>query len=88
MLVFDHFKSVIKTELYLRYFESKCNMSFHSLININLYSIVSLIVSANQIAMCICINIAVLIYHDVIIMTLPDRSMWLDTHTGLKKAAF
>ena len=36
----------------------------------NLYSIVSLIVSANQLAMCTCIIIAVLIYHDVIIQIL------------------
>ena len=36
----------------------------------NLYSITSLIVSANQVAMCTCIIIAVLIYHDVIIQIL------------------
>ena len=51
----------------------------------NLYSIESLTVSANQLAMCTCIFIAVLIYHDVIIEILPNISMWLDTHTGLKK---
>ena len=33
----------------------------------NLYSIASLIVSANQLAMCTCSIIAVLIYHDVVI---------------------
>ena len=48
----------------------------------DLYSIVSLIVSAIQLAMCTCIIIAVLIYHDVIIQILPSISMCLDTHIG------
>ena len=54
----------------------------------NLYSIVILIVSANQLAMCTCIIIAVLICHDVIIQTLPSISMWLDTHIGLNRPHF
>ena len=53
---------------------------FFSQYDYNLYSIVSLIVSANQLAMCTCIIIAVLISHDVIIQILPSISMWLDTH--------
>ena len=48
----------------------------------------SLIVSANQLAMCTCIIIAVLIYHDVIIQILPSISMWLDTHIGLNRPHF
>ena len=52
------------------------------------YSITSLIVSANQLAMCTCIIIAVLIYHDVIIQILPSISMWLDTHKGLIRPHF
>ena len=54
----------------------------------NLYSIASLIVSANRLAMCTCIIIAVLIYHDVIIQILPRISMWLDTHIGLNRPHF
>ena len=54
----------------------------------NLYSIASLIVSANQLAMCTCIIIAVLIYHDVIIQILPSISMCLDTHIGLIRSHF
>ena len=46
----------------------------------DLYSISSLIVSANRLAMCTCIIIAVLIYHNVIIEILPSIRMWLDTH--------
>ena len=55
---------------------------FFSQYEYDLYSIVSLIVSANQLAMCTCIIIAVLIYHDVM-QILPSISMWLDTHIGL-----
>ena len=54
----------------------------------DLYSIASLIISANQLAMCTCIIIAVLIYHDVIIQILPSISMWLDTHIGLIRPHF
>ena len=54
----------------------------------DLYSIASLIVSANRLAMCTCIIIAVLIYHDVIIQILPSISMWLDTHIGLIRPHF
>ena len=54
----------------------------------DLYSIASLSVSANQLAMCTCILIAVLIYHDVIIQILPSISMWLDTHIGLNRPHF
>ena len=39
---------------------------FFSQYEYDLYSIASLIVSANRLAMCTCIIIAVLIYHDVI----------------------
>ena len=58
---------------------------FFSQYDYNLYSIVSLIVSANQLAMCTCIIIAVLISHDVIIQLLPSISMWLDTYIGLNR---
>ena len=58
---------------------------FFSQYDYNLYSIVSLIVSANQLAMCTCIIIAVLISHDVIIQILPSISMWQDTHIGLNR---
>ena len=58
---------------------------FFSQYDYNLYSIVSLIVSANQLAMCTCIIIAVLISHDVIIQILPSISMWLGTHIGLNR---
>ena len=54
----------------------------------DLYSIASLIVSANRLAMCTCIIIAVLIYHDVIIQILPSISMCLDTHIGLIRLHF
>ena len=54
----------------------------------DLYSIASLIVSANQLAMCTCIIIAVLIYHDAIIQILPSISMCLDTHRGLIRPHF
>ena len=54
----------------------------------NLYSIATLIVSANQLAMCTCIIIAMLIYHDVIIQILPSISMWLHTHIGLNRPHF
>ena len=93
ILDFDHFKSRIKTELYIRYLKLNVICFFikkklcESFI-LNLYSIASLIVSANRLAMCTCIIIAVLIYHDVIIQILRSISMWIDTHTGLKKAAF
>ena len=43
---------------------------------------------SNQLAMCTCIIIAVLIYHDVIIQILPSISMWLDTHIGLIRPHF
>ena len=56
---------------------------FFSQYEYDLYSIASLIVSANQLAMCTCIIIAVLIYHDVITQILPSISMWLDTHISL-----
>ena len=59
--------------------------SFFSQYDYNLYSIVSLIVSANQLAMCTCIIIAVLISHDVIIQILHSISMWLGTHIGLNR---
>ena len=52
---------------------------FFSQYEYDLYSIASLIVSANQLDMCTCIIIAVLIYHDVIIQILPSISMWLET---------
>ena len=55
---------------------------FFSRYEYNLYSIVSFIVSANQFAMCTCIIIAVLIYHDVVIQILPSIRMWLNTHIG------
>ena len=58
---------------------------FFSQYDYNLYSIVSLIVSANQLAMCTCIISAVLISHDVI-QILPSISMWLDTHIGLNRS--
>ena len=61
---------------------------FFSQYEYDLYSIASLIVSANQLAMCTCIIIAVLIYHDVIIQILPSISMWLDTHIGLIRPHF
>ena len=54
----------------------------------DLYSIASLIVSANRLAMCTCIIIAMLIYHDVIIQILPSISMCLDTHIGLIRPHF
>ena len=63
-------------------------MFFHSMNIIYIDSIVSLIVSANQLTMCTCIIIAVLIYHDVIIQILPSISMWLDTHIGLIRPHF
>ena len=86
MLNFDHFKSRIKTELYLRYF--KLNVCVFSQYENNLYRIGSLIVSTNQLAMCTGIIIAVLIYHDVIIQILPSISMWLDTHIGMNRPYF
>ena len=58
---------------------------FFSQYDYNLYSIVSLIVSANQLAMCTCIITAVLISHDVVIQILPCISMCLDTHIGLNR---
>ena len=61
---------------------------FFSQYEYDLYSIASLIVSANQLAMCTRIIIVVLIYHDVIIQILPSISMWLDTHIGLIKPHF
>ena len=61
---------------------------FFSQYEYDLYSIASLIVSANQLAMCTCIIIAVLIYHDVIIQILPSISMCLDTHIGLYRPHF
>ena len=61
---------------------------FFSQYEYDLYSIASLIVSANQLAMCTCIIIAVLIYHDVIIQILPNISMWLDTNIGLIRLHF
>ena len=61
---------------------------FFSQYEYDLYSIASLIVSANQLAMCTCIIITVLIYHDVIIQMLPSISMWLDTHIGLNRPHF
>ena len=63
-------------------------MFFHSMTIICITSIVSLIVSANRLAMCTCIIIAVLIYHDVIIQILPSISMCLDTHIGLIRPHF
>ena len=54
----------------------------------DLYSIASLIVSANRLLMCTCIIIAVLIYHDVIIQILPIISIWLDTHIDLIRPYF
>ena len=67
MLDFNHLKSRIQTELDLRYV-----LFLVYEYEYDLYSIVPLIVSANQLAMCTCILIAVLIYHDVIILTLPS----------------
>ena len=61
---------------------------FFSRYEYDLYSIASLIVSANQLAMCTCIIIAVLIYHDVIIQILPSVSICLDTHIGLIRPHF
>ena len=61
---------------------------FFSQYEYDLFSIVSLIVSANQLAMCTCMIIAVLIYHDVIIQILLSISMWLDTHIGLIRPHF
>ena len=61
---------------------------FFSQYEYDLYSIASLIVSANRLAMCTCIIIAVLIYHDVIIQILPRISMCLDTHIGLISSHF
>ena len=43
---------------------------------------------ANQLDMCTCIIIDVLIYHDVIIQILPSISIWLDTHIGLNRPHF
>ena len=63
-------------------------MGFFSQYEYDLYSIVSLIVSANQLTKCTCIIIAVLIYHGVIIQILPSISMWLDTHIGLIRPHF
>ena len=60
---------------------------FFSEYEYDLYSIASLIVSANRLAMCTCIIIAELIYHDVI-QILPSISMWLDTHIGLIRPHF
>ena len=60
---------------------------FFSQYEYDLYSIASLIVSANRLAMCTCIIIAVLIYHDVI-QILPSISMCLDTHIGLISSHF
>ena len=48
---------------------------FFSQYEYDLHSIPSLIVSANQLAMCTCIIIAVLIYHDVSIQILPSISI-------------
>ena len=61
---------------------------FFSQYEYDLYSIASLIVSANRLAMCTCTIIAVLIYHDVIIQILPSISMCLDTHIGLIRSHF
>ena len=61
---------------------------FFSKYGYDLYSIASLVVSANRLAMCTCIIIAVLIYHDVIIQILPSISMCLDTHIGLIRSHF
>ena len=55
---------------------------FFSQYEYDLYSIASLIVSANRLVMWTCIIIAVLIYHDVIIQIPPSISMCLDTHIG------
>ena len=63
-------------------------MGFFSQYEYDLYSIASLIVSANQLAMCTCIIIAVLIYHDVITQILPSLNMWLNTHIGLIRPHF
>ena len=60
---------------------------FFSQYEYDLYSIASLIVSVNRLAMCTCI-IVVLIYHDVIIQILPSISMCLDTHIGLISSHF
>ena len=61
---------------------------FFSQYEYDLYSTASLIVSANQLAMCTCIIIAVLISHDVIIQILPSISMCLNTHIGLIRPHF
>ena len=61
---------------------------FFSQYEYDLYNIASLIISANRLAMCTCIIIAVLIYHDVIIQILPSISMCLDTHIGLIRPHF
>ena len=61
---------------------------FFSQYEYDLYSIASLIVSANRLVMSTCIFIAVLIYHDVIIQILPSISMCLDTHIGLIRSHF
>ena len=61
---------------------------FFSQYEYDLYSIASLIVSVNQLAMCTCIIIAVLIYNDVIKQILPNISMCLDTHIGLIRPHF
>ena len=61
---------------------------FFSQYEYDLCSIASLIVSANRLVMCTCIIIDVLIYHDVIIQTLPSLSMCLDTHIGLIRPHF
>ena len=61
---------------------------FFSQYEYDLYNIASLIVSANRLAMCTCIIIAVLISHDVIIQILPSISMCLDTHIGLIRPHF
>ena len=61
---------------------------FFSQYEYDLYSIASLIVSVNRLAMCTCIIIAVLIYYDVIIQILPSISMCLDTHIGLISSHF
>ena len=61
---------------------------FFSQYEYDLYSIASLIVSANRLAMCTCIIIAVLIYHDVIIQIIPSISMRLDTRIGLMRPHF
>ena len=52
---------------------------FFSQYEYDLYSIASLIVSANRLAMCTCIITAVLIYHDVIIQILPSTGLGSST---------